>query len=129
MKTVKTAIKQTLSAAVIAGAIFGMTQAHASKGHFKGKPAETLEQAIQNLKEYNPKLAAIVNQDKISTAQMGEIHQLTYTLENALERLEKEIDIIEDLLEDVHKASEKADYDKAQKQGRAYIEKMNTLIK
>lgn len=128
MIKVKNTMKQTFAAVVVAGTMLGMSQVHAS-GHFKGKPAETLEQAVQNLKEYNPKLEAIVNQDKISTAQMGEIHQLTYTLENALERLEKEIDIIEDLLEDVHKASEKADYEKAKKQGRAYIEKMNTLLK
>lgn len=124
----KIAMKQVLSAAVMAGALLAMSQAQATTKHFKGEPAETLEQAVTNLATYNAKLAAIVNKDKIEPAEMGEIHQLTYTLENALRKLKAEVLVTEELLEDVHKASETADYEKAQTQGRAYLEKMNTLI-
>jgi uncharacterized protein YukE len=55
---------------------------------------------------------------------MAEIHQLTYSLENALARIKKQLEESAELLEDVHQASEKAQYDNALKQGRAYLERV-----
>ena len=66
----KIAMKQVLSAAVMAGALLAMSQAQATTKHFKGEPAETLEQAVTNLATYNAKLAAIVNKDKIEPAEI-----------------------------------------------------------
>lgn len=105
------------------------TLAHASEPqHFKGEPSKTLEQAVKNLSIYNKKLAVLMQKDQLTPVDMAEIHQLSYTLENALERMEDELEIIEDLLEDVHLASEQADYDKALKQGRKYLDKIQILV-
>ena len=98
--------------------------------HFKGEPADTLEAAITNLTSYNKKLAAYVNQSsKITPKELHEIHQISYTLENALERLSAEVKDIQDLLEEVHLASEQARYDDAKNHGKAYLDKINLLVK
>ena len=51
--------------------------------HFEGKPSATLAQAVANFNEYNLKLKAILD-GKVTDSDMAEVHQLTYTLENAL---------------------------------------------
>lgn len=96
--------------------------------HFKGEPSHTLEQAVKNFSEYNKKLAVIMQKDKLKPIDMGEIHQLTYTLENALEKIADALENIEENLEDVHQASEKGDYDKALKKGREYLTESRKII-
>ncbi|MBE0493959.1 MAG: hypothetical protein IBX48_06410 [Thiomicrospira sp.] len=96
--------------------------------HFKGQPSHTLEQAVKNFSEYNKKLAVIMQKEKLEPVDMAEIHELTYTLENALEKIENALEQIEDDLEDVHQASEKGQYDKALKKGRAYLKNAQTII-
>lgn len=98
--------------------------------HFKGEPADTLEAAILNLSSYNKKLAVYINQpSEITPNELHEIHQISYTLENALERLSAEVKDIQDLLEEVHLASEQARYDDAKNHGKAYLDKINLLVK
>ncbi|SDB01776.1 hypothetical protein SAMN02927930_00028 [Pseudidiomarina indica] len=96
--------------------------------HFEGKAAANLAEALANLQEYNQKLAEILN-GELTPQKMAEIHQLTYTLENALERIEEEIDDMQDDLEDVHKGSERMDFDKVKAKGAKYIEASNQLVK
>jgi vacuolar-type H+-ATPase subunit I/STV1 len=97
--------------------------------HFKGEPSENLQQAVANLSAYNQKLAAIIDKSELSLEDMAEIHQLTYTLENALQRMDKELDNIAETLEEVHIGSEHAAFDKVKKQGQEYLEKSSLLVK
>ena len=97
--------------------------------HFKGVPSQTYEQAVSNLAEYNPKLAAIVAKEKLTPKDMADIHQLTYTLENAIERIKAHLEATAETLEVVHQASEKAKYDTARAQGRAYLEQSSVFIR
>ena len=78
--------------------------------HYKGKPAETLPQAVANFSEYNRKLKALLD-GPVTDADMAEVHQLTYTLENALKKINEEMAELADTLEKVHQASEKLDRD------------------
>jgi vacuolar-type H+-ATPase subunit I/STV1 len=96
--------------------------------HFKGERAETLEQALKNLSTYNKKLEVMIGKGSLDNAEMAEVHQITYTLENALDRLEDELEIVEELLEDLHKASERSDYDKVTNQGRQYLDKIQIIV-
>ena len=96
--------------------------------HFKGEKAETLSQAVQQFSEQNKKLAAILQKGAIEPKEMADIHIMTYTLENALAKLKSELDTIEELLEDVHKASEYGETQKVLKQGQKYLEKAQTLV-
>lgn len=120
--------KTSVLLALTAGLIFNGVLMASDSQHFKGEPSKTLEQAVKNFSVTNQKLATIMQKDKLEPIDMGEIHQLTYTLENALEKIQDELKKIEDLLEDVHQASEKGQYDKALKQGREYLSKSQKII-
>ena len=96
--------------------------------HFQGKPAETDEQARRNLREYNAKLKALLDKDKLSGSDLGEIHRISYTLENALAQLDPEVEWIAEYLEEVHLASERADRDTVRKKGRAYLSASKGLL-
>lgn len=97
-------------------------------GHFKGKKAENLSQAVQQFSAQNKKLQAILQKGAVEPKEMADIHIMTYTLENALAKMKSELDTLEELLEDVHKASEHGDTQKVIKQGQKYLEKAQTLI-
>lgn len=95
--------------------------------HFEGKPADTIEQAVTNLSEYNHKLETVLSGD-LTPEAMNEVHQLTYTLENALEKLDNEIDALADTLEEVHKASERVDTDTVRSAGEQYLIKGRKIV-
>ncbi|HSH28776.1 MAG TPA: DUF6746 family protein [Thiohalobacter sp.] len=96
--------------------------------HYAGEPAETLEQAVTNLSEYNTRLARILEQSELSSKDLHEIHQITYTLENALERLEEEVEELAEVLEEVHLASENADVGTVRARGSLYLESLRKII-
>lgn len=95
--------------------------------HFKGEPAKTLEQAVANFSEYNNRLEQVLA-GELTPEAMNTVHQLTYTLENALEKLDDELEDIAERLEKVHKASERAAPEIVKKQGEVYLEKSRTII-
>ena len=65
----------------------------------RAEPAETMEQALANFSEYNARLAALLEQDELTMADLAQIHQLTYTLENALERINDDLEDLAETLE------------------------------
>ncbi len=95
--------------------------------HYKGKPSSTLDEALTNLKEYNSKLAAEFQAGKVKLEQLHRIHELTYTLENALKRVEKDVEDIQETLEKLHKASEYGRVDEANKTAVEYLEKVKKI--
>lgn len=97
--------------------------------HFKGQPAKNLDQALFNLANFNAKLEEIMAKGELSPNDMATIHQLSYTLENALQRLDEEVDTMQEVLEEVHLASESMDYETVKKQGKVYLEATGKLVK
>lgn len=89
--------------------------------HFKGKQAETLEQARENLSAYNRKLEKLLD-GELTPQAMAEIHQITYTLENALAKLDTEVDELAETLEELHLASERNETAITQAKGKAYLD-------
>lgn len=96
--------------------------------HFEGEPAETLEQAVANLSEYNARLKAIISKDDLSDADHAEIHELTYTLENALGKMREELDVMAENLEAVHLASEDRDSDVIREKAPTYLSVSQKLV-
>ncbi|RUO71527.1 hypothetical protein CWI79_01790 [Pseudidiomarina salinarum] len=96
--------------------------------HFEGKSSETLEQAMSNLAEYNAKLHAMLANGDLTPKQMGEIHQLTYTLEEALAKLKDEVETMQEQVETVHLGSEKMSYDDVKETGKAYLDKAAKIV-
>lgn len=115
--------------AVLGLGLTPLAVANESSAHFEGKPAETLEQAVVNFSEYNNKLEKLLAQDELGPTELHEIHRLTYTLENALDRINEELEELEHTLEDVHLASERADAETVQTQGRIYLDTARTVVK
>jgi vacuolar-type H+-ATPase subunit I/STV1 len=96
--------------------------------HYEGEPAKSLEQAVANLSEYNNRLEKVLA-GELTPEAMNEVHQLTYTLENALGKMDEELEDIAERLEKVHKASEHADPDTVKNEGAVYLDKTRTIVK
>ncbi|MFC7160177.1 DUF6746 family protein [Pseudidiomarina halophila] len=97
--------------------------------HYKGQPAKTLDQALFNLANYNEKMAELIKDGELSAEDMANIHQLSYTLENALQKLDKEVDTLQEVLEEVHLASETMDYETVKNQGKVYLDTSAKIVK
>lgn len=96
--------------------------------HFEGESAETLEQAVANLSEYNARLADLVDNGELSDADHARIHELTYTLENALARIRKEVEVMANDLEAIHVASEQRATEVVTDKALAYLSTARTLV-
>lgn len=97
--------------------------------HFEAKPSPTLNAAIENLAEYNPKLEALIEKSSLSPEDLNTVHQLTYTLEQALAKIGEEKDRVAALLEEVHLASERADEETVKQSGQGYLKGTEPFIR
>ncbi len=88
--------------------------------HFQGKPARTLDEAYENLSSYNKKLTTLLK-GELTLQAMSEIHQITYTLENALHKIDSEVEDLAETLEELHLASERGNASVTLKEGKAYL--------
>ncbi|WP_311944149.1 DUF6746 family protein [Halomonas piscis] len=96
--------------------------------HFDGKPAETLEAAVTNFSEGNQHLAELLEADTLGDEQLAEIHQLSYTLENALAKIDDEVEAMAESLEEVHVGSETGAPKQVADSGQTYLEAAQTLV-
>jgi hypothetical protein len=96
--------------------------------HFKGEQISTLTEAVELFRLNNQKLQQLTQGDLTPTA-MVEIHQLTYTLENALAEIHSATTALKDVLEEVHLGSENMDFVKVKQQAARYLDTANTLNK
>lgn len=96
--------------------------------HYQGELAESLEQALANLNEYNAELAAIVAAEDIDAEKLNDVHQLTYTLEVALAKLRDELATSAEALEAVHQASERLDVATVKAGADSYLTITDTVL-
>ncbi|EZQ18110.1 hypothetical protein QAO71_16605 [Halopseudomonas sp. SMJS2] len=96
--------------------------------HAKGEPAETLQQAVTNMREYNAKLEALLAKDELTAMDMHEVHMLTYTLENALQKIQADLVETAEVLEEVHIASETGKPEVVKEKGQVYLQATGTLV-
>lgn len=119
-------LKRSLMILPFLAALSWSTQADDRLDHYQGKPADTLEQAVANFTEGNRELRQLLA-GEVSNADLARVHELSYTLENALGKMNKEMKVLAVLLEQVHLASETAKAETVQGSGRAYFEIVDTL--
>jgi hypothetical protein len=93
--------------------------------HYSGEPADSMPQALANLAGYNARLQALLAEDEVD---LHTVHELTYTLENALQRIQADVAGAAEALEEVHLASEAADAETVKARGRVYLEATAPLI-
>ncbi|WP_439503105.1 DUF6746 family protein [Methylophaga sp.] len=117
-----------LAAAALSFGVATMAKAETVE-HFEGKNAESLEEAVTDFKLYNQRLESLLKKDSMSADDVTKVHELTYTLENALAKINDELGKLAVTLEEVHLASEKYDADAVRDHGDAYMEVINTISK
>lgn len=96
--------------------------------HFQGQPSETLAEAVANFATYNGKLQSVLDQDTLDGEAISTVHQLTYTLETALAKINAELATLAETLETVHLASERLDGETVKRAGQAYLSVANEMI-
>lgn len=125
-------MKKFLPVTIIAISLIIPTMTFASEerhDHFKGKPSDTIDQALANFSEHNKQLAGILAKDSLSPRDIADIHKLTYTLENALKKMNTDFSALADTLENVHKASETTDGEKVKARGLQYLKATPKALK
>ncbi|MDK8462412.1 DUF6746 family protein [Marinobacter sp. SS13-12] len=120
--------KQTLALLTCAALTLPMSSLAEEVEHFEGKESANLKEAVVNFSEYNRKLEKVLAGD-LTPEAMNEIHQLTYTLENALGKINEQFDGLAETLEEIHLASERADTEAVASNGESYLETSRTVIK
>lgn len=96
--------------------------------HYEAKSAATLEEAVAHFAEYNAELASVLERKTLEAADLEAVHEITYTLENALERMRQDMAELADTLEALHLASEDHDEAATREQGAAYLASARTLV-
>lgn len=106
-----------------------MASASERPAHFKGKEATTLSEAVALYTEHNQQLAVLIAKKQLTAEELFEVHQLTYTLENAVQKMQSEMTDIAAVLEEVHLASEKNDSATVKARAQVYLNKSAPLSK
>ncbi|KPP82179.1 MAG: hypothetical protein HLUCCA04_05465 [Oceanicaulis sp. HLUCCA04] len=95
--------------------------------HFEGAPSESLEEAIANLRTHTALLEARLA-GEVDQEAMMDIHEMSYTLENAVARLSAELDELAVALEEVHLASEQWDDETVREQGAVFVDGVRVIL-
>ena len=120
----KKLLTATISALLVTSIV---AQADEEYRHFPSLEAPNTGVALCNLAKFNEKLQAIANKKEITPEDMVKVHELTYTLENAVQRLQKDLATVAVDLEKVHKASERLDDKVVKGSGEKYLKATNLL--
>mgnify|MGYP000857523391 CR=1 FL=1 len=118
-----------LAASILILGFTAFASASERPDHFKGKSANTLKQAVINFSEHNTKLEEILTKESLTSEELHTVHELTYTLEEALKKINEEFLELAETLEKVHVASETADAEVVKNQGLRYLETSRQVIK
>lgn len=96
--------------------------------HFAGKTFNSITEAVSVFNDYNKRFESKLT-GELSALDLHEIHELTYTMEDALAYITKSIYTVAEDLEAVHQATEYADAEKVQKSGATYLKLAREIVK
>ncbi len=117
-----------LGAAVL-GLSLTITDAQAGDrtSHYEPVSSNNLTEAMANFSNYNEKLASILRKKALSVDAMEDIHQITYTLEEAIVVMRTELGALAETLEALHLSSEEHSPAATLKHGSAYLSVARTF--
>ncbi|MET4102489.1 DNA repair ATPase RecN [Roseovarius sp. MBR-78] len=96
--------------------------------HYAAEPSQTLAEALATLADYDARVETVLARDMLGVQDMDEIHEYTYTMENAVARIATEVEEIAAALEEVHQSSEGDDPDALRAAAKAYLALSAPLI-
>jgi Spy/CpxP family protein refolding chaperone len=113
---------------LIRTAILALTTIVAGHALADAQPSRNLAEAVKNFSDYNSRLEQAMAQG-LTPESMAQIHELTYTLKDALDKINEEMDGLTDTLEEIHIASEAKDADEVKSYTSEYLKTARTVIK
>lgn len=96
--------------------------------HYEAREAKTLAQAVANFADGNARLSALLQKPDLAASDLEAVHELTYTLENALAKMRGDLAALADKLESLHLASEAHETAATRAHAAAYLETARTLV-
>lgn len=112
-------------AGLLVAAMLGLTgQGHAEESvdHYAADAPGSFAEAVEQFTRHNAKISEILERKPLTVADMEEIHEITYTLEVALARINADMAALPSALEDVHLASEGDDPDRLRALSGVYLD-------
>lgn len=96
--------------------------------HFPSLESPDVHTALCNIQAYNEKITAITSKPEMTALDMVKVHELTYTLERAVNFLKATLENVSVNLEEVHKASEVLDQNTIKMYGQKYLTTTSLLL-
>ncbi|WP_104203287.1 DUF6746 family protein [Billgrantia saliphila] len=93
----------------------------------QGQTVETLKDAVDALELRNDLLDVLMKKEELTEGDIAIIQQLTETIENALAKIDEELDNMSDQVQEVKAGAESGDAESIRENGRGYLEKYRTL--
>ncbi|WP_142894849.1 DUF6746 family protein [Denitrobaculum tricleocarpae] len=121
----------TLAAALAVGlcaVTAGRGHAEERVDHYAAREPANLQEAVMDFSAFNEKVAAVLARSELGSNDFEEIHELTYTLENALARIRGDLKDLADTLEALHLASEEHQSEATRAHGTAYLKTARTVV-
>lgn len=122
---------QAICATLLAGLLLVCAEAlHGDDriDHFQPLPSATLADAMNNLNSHTAELQQLLQQDRLQPADLHKIHQLSYTLEAAVNRLQVSSAVMAVDIVAMHEASETGDAAVTRERGQRYLEAVQQLL-
>lgn len=126
-------MKHSLAFVALSAIIAMAPSAHAAEpppqriDHFQAKHADSVEEAIANLRDANAKLAQLLS-GEVNDYAMHDIHSLSYTVEESLTRIIDEMKMLLDTAGDMHFATEGLKREAVIDYGDAYLSGVRKVI-
>lgn len=98
-----------------------------SVDHFQGEEPQSLAHAKMMVQQSHQQIEALLRNEKLTTEEIHELHELTYSLENAVAFIQEDIKNAADALETLHKASETYDPKKTRDSAKVYLQAAKVL--
>lgn len=122
-------MRSLLPSSIFAVALSFATSALAeSPAHFEGQTFTDISQAVKVFNDYNKRFEEKL-EGELNGLDLHEIHELTYTMENAVAYITQSMYTVAEELEAVHQATELSNPDVVKKSGKKYLELSRNIVR
>jgi formiminotetrahydrofolate cyclodeaminase len=94
----------------------------------QGQPIDTLKQAVDALELRNDLLEVLLSKNELTEGDMAIIQQLTETMENALTKIDEELGIMREHVQEVRSGADAREQERIHENGQEYLERIKTLM-